>query len=58
MACMRDGSANAKNNSVNMYASTWICTKTAEVKRDTHDRSMSLLSLGDNKRNSVEHLEL
>ncbi|PYH90813.1 sialidase [Aspergillus ellipticus CBS 707.79] len=46
---------------VNMYASTWICTKTEELERPTSSRAMSALSL-DNiaapKRNSVEHLEI
>lgn len=44
--------------SVNMYASTWICTKTKEVQRPSVDGSMPSLSLSDEKRNSVEHLEL
>ncbi|KAI9367569.1 hypothetical protein BJX61DRAFT_527782 [Aspergillus egyptiacus] len=33
---------------VNMYASTWICTKTRELERPTHDT----------RSDSVEHLEL
>ncbi|KAK1139279.1 hypothetical protein N8T08_001125 [Aspergillus melleus] len=47
---------------VNMYASTWICTKTKELERPSlPDRSMSVLSLGDStgkRSNSVEHLEI
>ncbi|KAJ1707908.1 Protein of unknown function DUF3419 [Aspergillus oryzae] len=46
---------------VNMYASTWICTKTKELEpvRPTAERSISLLSLnGTEKRSSVEHLDL
>ncbi|GES57401.1 sialidase [Aspergillus terreus] len=47
---------------VNMYASTWICTKTKEIEseRPTADRSISSLSLSDgsSKRSSVDHLEI
>ena len=42
-------------DSVNMYASTWICTKTSELQRPTTDGSRG----GHHKKvNSVEHLEL
>ncbi|GKZ94688.1 hypothetical protein AnigIFM59636_008070 [Aspergillus niger] len=45
---------------VNMYASTWICTKTQELERPAPSRAMSALSLDTitPKRNSVEHLEI
>ncbi|OOF99708.1 hypothetical protein ASPCADRAFT_512326 [Aspergillus carbonarius ITEM 5010] len=44
---------------VNMYASTWICTKTQEHERPTPSRAMSALSLDNSTpRNSVEHLEI
>ncbi|KAL4897879.1 hypothetical protein BDV59DRAFT_208512 [Aspergillus ambiguus] len=47
---------------VNMYASTWICTKTKELEpeRPAADRSISSLSLSDgsSKRSSVDHLEI
>lgn len=48
------------HNSVNMYASTWICTKTQELERPAPSRAMSALSLDTitPKRNSVEHLEI
>ncbi|KAK4867749.1 hypothetical protein LT330_006698 [Penicillium expansum] len=32
---------------VNMYASTWICTKSKDLSRPSTDRKMSTLSLGD-----------
>ncbi|RHZ45948.1 uncharacterized protein CDV56_103267 [Aspergillus thermomutatus] len=46
---------------VNMYASTWICTKTKELERPTPGRTISALSLGDGstkRSQSVEHLEI
>ncbi|OJJ32143.1 hypothetical protein ASPWEDRAFT_53834 [Aspergillus wentii DTO 134E9] len=44
---------------VNMYASTWICTKTQEVEPTTPGRTISSLSLGGSKRsNSVEDLQI
>ncbi|KAH2918777.1 hypothetical protein KXW73_002929 [Aspergillus fumigatus] len=46
---------------VNMYASTWICTKTKELDRPTPARTISALSLGDGsskRSHSVEHLEI
>lgn len=48
-------------DSVNMYASTWICTKTKELDRPTPARTISALSLGDGsskRSHSVEHLEI
>lgn len=45
-------------SSVNMYASTWICAKTKEVKRPSTERAISSLSLDEGKRSSVDHLEL
>ncbi|KAJ5273188.1 hypothetical protein N7478_008313 [Penicillium angulare] len=49
---------------VNMYASTWICTKNEDVIRPQSSRSMSALSLGDSavgtakRSTSVEDLKI
>ncbi|KAJ5728767.1 uncharacterized protein N7483_003275 [Penicillium malachiteum] len=49
---------------VNMYASTWICTKEKDVSRPKSDRTISVLSLGDSavgtteRSNSVEDLQI
>ncbi|KAJ5176018.1 uncharacterized protein N7482_001895 [Penicillium canariense] len=49
---------------VNMYASTWICTKTKDIDRPKNGRSISVLSLGDSavgsatRSNSVENLKI
>lgn len=52
-------------NRVNMYASTWICTKNKELGRPAPERSISELSLSecvkgmDNARSkSVEQLKI
>ncbi|KAJ5731850.1 hypothetical protein N7493_003331 [Penicillium malachiteum] len=49
---------------VNMYASTWICTKEKDVTRPKNDRTISVLSLGDSavgttkRSSSVEDLHI
>ncbi|KAJ6013849.1 hypothetical protein N7540_008440 [Penicillium herquei] len=49
---------------VNMYASTWICTKEKDVTRPKNDRTISVLSLGDSavettkRTSSVEDLHI
>ncbi|CAL5869670.1 uncharacterized protein PFLUO_LOCUS3900 [Penicillium psychrofluorescens] len=47
---------------VNMYASTWICTKTEDLVRPKNGRTISELSLGDSavagKKGSVEDLQI
>ncbi|OQD75452.1 hypothetical protein PENDEC_c007G00651 [Penicillium decumbens] len=49
---------------VNMYASTWICTKQEDVVRPKNERTISVLSLGDSaieatkRSNSVEDLSI
>ncbi|KAJ5640869.1 hypothetical protein N7528_000494 [Penicillium herquei] len=49
---------------VNMYASTWICTKEKDVSRPKNDRTISVLSLGDSavgttkRSSSVEDLHI
>ncbi|KAE8151716.1 hypothetical protein BDV25DRAFT_128522 [Aspergillus avenaceus] len=45
---------------VNMYASTWICTKTQELERPGAERSISLLSLNEDnqKRASLKEFEI
>ncbi|KAF9893858.1 hypothetical protein FE257_010028 [Aspergillus nanangensis] len=45
---------------VNMYASTWICTKTKETARPLTERSISSLSLTDDhgKRGSMDSIEI
>jgi hypothetical protein len=52
------------NPSVNMYASTWICTKTEDISRPKNLRTISALSLPDSaiptakRSGSVEDLQL
>ncbi|KAJ6064315.1 hypothetical protein N7499_012995 [Penicillium canescens] len=49
---------------VNMYASTWICTKTEDISRPKNQRTISVLSLPDSaiptakRSGSVEDLQL
>lgn len=50
--------------SVNMYASTWICTKQEDVARPKNGRTISALSLSDiaaatvKRSTSVEDLQI